>query len=145
MTIDSKPDWIKGIKDKMDYGWRYQGKKSGIQPDVSITLNNFDAEIEALADNGINGSSSLSCFQCGTCNAVCPYPLVITGNNRLSARRMLHEAQLGLIDFETEKIWLCVTWGACVERCPRGVEIMDLMRDLRRVEIGMGVGKIQNN
>ena len=145
MTIDSKPAWIKGIKDKLDYGWRYQGKKSGIQPDVSITLNNFDAEIEALADNGINGSSSLSCFQCGTCNAVCPYPLVITGNNRLSARRMLHEAQLGLIDFETEKIWLCVTCGACVEQCPRGIEIIDFMRDLRRVEVGMGVGKIPDS
>ena len=145
MTIDSKPDWIKGIKDKLDYGWRYQGKKSGIQPDASIILNNFDAEIEALADNGITDSSSLRCFQCGTCNAVCPYPLVATDNNKLSARRMLHEAQLGLIDFKTEKIWLCVTCGACVEQCPRGIEIIDFMRDLRRVEVGMGVGKIPDS
>lgn len=145
MTIDSKPDWIKGIKDKLDYGWRYQDKKSGIQPDVSIILNNFDAELEALADNSINSSSSLQCFQCGTCSAVCPYPKVITHNNRLSARRMLHEAQLGLIDFETEKVWLCVTCGTCVEQCPRGVEIIDFMRDLRRVEVSMGVGKIPDS
>lgn len=145
MTIGSKPDWIKGIKDKLDYGWRYKGKISGIQPDVSIILNKFDAEMEALADKGINGASSLRCFQCGTCNAVCPYPMVMTENNILSARIMIHEAQLGLIDFETEKIWLCVTCGACVEQCPRGVEIMDFMSGLRRIEIGIGVGKIPDS
>lgn len=145
MTTGSKPDWIKGIKDKLDYGWRYQGKKSRIQPDVSIMLNDFDAELEALTDKGINSSSSLRCFQCGTCIAVCPYPLVMKDDNRLSARRMLHEAQLGLLDFETEGIWLCATCGACVEQCPRGVEIMDFVRNLRRVEIGMGVGKIPDS
>lgn len=146
MTIDSKPDWIKGIKDKLDYGWRYKGKMSGIQPDASIILDGPNAEVdEILTAQGINSPSSMICFQCGTCNAVCPYPVVVTDNNRLSARIMLHEAQLGLIDFETEKIWLCVTCGACVEQCPRGVEIMDFMRDLRRVEIGIGVGKIPDS
>jgi Fe-S oxidoreductase len=58
---------------------------------------------------------------------------------------MLHETHLGLIDFEAEKIWLCVTCGACIEQCPREVEIIDFMRNLRRVEIGMGVGKIPDS
>jgi Fe-S oxidoreductase len=146
MTADSKPEWIKGIKDKLDYGWRYQGKKSGIQPDVSIIFDGANAEIaEILAEQGVNNSSSTICFQCGTCSAVCPHTLVTKDNNRLSARRMLHEAQLGLTDFETEEIWLCVTCSSCVQRCPRGVEIMDFMRDLRRIEVGLGVGKIPDS
>jgi Fe-S oxidoreductase len=145
MAIGSKPDWIKGIKDKLDYGWRYQGKKSEIQPDVSIMLNDFDSELEVLTDNGINGPSSLRCFQCGTCIAVCPYPVVMADNNRLSARRMLHEAQLGLTDFESEEIWTCTTCDTCVGQCPRGVEIIDFMRNLRRVEVELGVGKIPDS
>ena len=146
MSIGSKPAWIKGIKSKLDYGWRYYGNVSGILPDISIILNEFDAELEqVLAAKGINDSSSVSCFQCGTCSAVCPYTLVTTDRNGLSARRMLHETQLGLIDFESERIWLCVTCGACVRQCPRGVEIIDFMRALRRVETELGVGNIPDS
>ncbi|MBA7696248.1 Lactate utilization protein A [subsurface metagenome] len=145
MTIGSKPDWIKGIADKLDYHWRYKNI-IGILPDTSITLNEFDAEVEeALADKGINDFSSLGCFQCGTCTAICPYTPVAADKNGLSVRRMLHEAQLGLIDFESENIWRCVTCGACVGQCPRGVEVIDFMRDLRRVEIGLGVGKVPDS
>jgi Fe-S oxidoreductase len=146
MIIDSKPDWIKGIKDSLDYGWRYQGKKSGIQPDASIVLDGSNIETEeVLTASAFNASSPAVCFQCGTCNAVCPYDMIVTGKNALSSRKMLHEAQLGLIDYETEKMWLCVTCGACVERCPRGVDIIDFMGGLRRVEVGLGVGKIPDS
>ena len=30
--------------------------------------------------------------------------------------------------FESEDLWLCATCGNCVQRCPRGVEIIDVMR-----------------
>ena len=140
MTIESKPDWIKGIADKLDYRWRYKGI-TGILPDISIALNGLDAGIkEVLADKGIKDSYSISCLQCGTCSAICPYILVTTNSNGLSARRMLHEAQLGLTDFESEGIWSCTTCGTCVNQCPRGVEIIDFMRDLRRVVVEVGAG-----
>jgi Fe-S oxidoreductase len=146
MITDNRPDWIKGIKDKLDYGWRYQSKKSGIQPDVSIILDGSNIETEeALTASGFNASSCAACFQCGTCSAVCPYIMILDGKNGLSSRKMLHEAQLGLTDFENEKIWLCFTCGACVERCPRGIDIIGVMRDLRRVEVGLGVGKMPDS
>jgi Fe-S oxidoreductase len=55
---------------------------------------------------------------------------------------MIHQTQLGLVDFESEEIWLCTTCGACVERCPRGVEIIDIMRALRRVVVGLGAAAV---
>lgn len=145
MTLSSKPDWISGIKDRLDYGWRYQGKISGIQPDYSISLNDFDDEIEILRDRDVNNSLSFRCFQCGTCSVVCPYSKVTTGNGRLSARRLLHEAHLGIINFESENLWLCVTCRACVEQCPRDVEIIDFMRNLRKLEVDIGIGKIPDS
>ncbi len=60
-------------------------------------------------------------------------------------RRMIHQAQLGLVDFESEEVWRCVTCGACVKRCPRGVEIIDIMRALRRVIAEVGVAKVPDS
>jgi Fe-S oxidoreductase len=145
MTIGSKPDWIKGIAKELDYHWRYNDI-TGILPDISIILDESNTELDqALAAKGIKDSSWVSCFQCGTCRAVCPYTRVTTDVNGLSARRMLHEAQLGLTDFESEEIWTCTTCAACVKQCPRGVEIIDFMSNLRRVEVELGVGKIPDS
>jgi len=142
MSIGSRPDWIKGIQDRLDYHWRYSGHILGILPDVSIILNEADAElVQFMAAQGLDGSYEAACFQCGTCAAICPYTLIPNDNRSLSARRMLHERQLGLNTFEDD-IWLCTTCNNCVEQCPRGVEIIDFMRSLRRIRTELGVGNV---
>lgn len=77
------------------------------------------------------------CYQCGTCSATCPWNLV----RSFLIRRIMHQAQLGLVDLESDEMWLCATCGACVQRCPRGVEIIDVMRAMRRVIVEVGVAK----
>lgn len=84
------------------------------------------------------GDAFKLCYQCGTCTATCPWHLV----RRFPPRRMIHQAQLGLSEFEAEEMWQCVTCGACVERCPRGVEIIDIMRALRRSIVSLGVAEV---
>ena len=44
------------------------------------------------------------CYQCGTCTAVCPWNKV----RDFMVRRIMHQGQLGLIDFEDENVctWL---------------------------------------
>ncbi len=81
------------------------------------------------------------CYQCGTCTGTCPWNLV----RSFIVRKIMHRAQLGLIDFGDEDIWICATCGACVERCPRGVEIIDVMRAFRRVVSEVGVGKVPDS
>jgi Fe-S oxidoreductase len=146
MSIGSRPDWIKGIRHELDYGWRYHGDVKGILTDVSIVLDGFDVELaQFLALKDIALSSSASCFQCGTCNAVCPYTHIVTEGEILSARRMLHEKQLGLTTFEGEEMWMCTTCDSCVESCPRGVKVIDFMRDLRRVGVELYVGNVPDS
>lgn len=77
------------------------------------------------------------CYQCGLCTGSCPWNLV----RSFLVRRLIHQSQLGVVDFEADDVWLCATCGACVERCPRGVEIIDIMRALRRTVVALGVGK----
>ena len=81
------------------------------------------------------------CYQCGLCSATCPWNLV----RSFIVRRIMHQAQLGLADFESEEMWMCATCRACVQRCPRGVEIVDIMRAFRRVIVEVGVGKVPDS
>ena len=83
------------------------------------------------------GDAFKLCYQCGACTAACPWHIV----RNFPPRRMIHQAQLGLSDFEAEDMWLCVTCNACVQRCPRGVEIIDIMRALRRSITSLGVAQ----
>ncbi|MFC1937538.1 (Fe-S)-binding protein [Chloroflexota bacterium] len=78
------------------------------------------------------------CYQCGMCTGTCPWNLV----KSFSVRRMIHQAQLGLTDFEDEDIWTCVMCNACVVKCPRQIKQVDVMRALRRVIVEVGAGKI---
>jgi len=76
------------------------------------------------------------CYQCGLCTGTCPWNLV----RNFLVRRIMHEAQLGATDFGSEDVWTCVTCRACVQRCPRGVEIIDVMRAIRRAVASLGIG-----
>jgi len=87
------------------------------------------------------GGAFLSCYQCGLCSGTCPWNLV----RNFSTRSLIHQAQLGVVDFEDEDVWLCATCGACVKQCPREVEIIDVMRALRRTISEMGVGNIPDS
>jgi Fe-S oxidoreductase len=55
---------------------------------------------------------------------------------------MLLEARLGLTDFDSSDIWRCVTCNKCVQRCPRGVPIIDFMRSLRRAVTSLGIAEV---
>lgn len=81
------------------------------------------------------------CYQCGLCTAVCPWNRV----KSFTIRKLLHQAQLGLVDFEDEDMWTCVICNACVDRCPRGVRQLDIMRALRRVIVEVGAGKVPDS
>ncbi len=81
------------------------------------------------------------CYQCGNCTATCPWNTV----RSFLVRQAMHQAQLGVIDFEDEAMWLCVTCKACVDRCPRGVEIIDVWQALRRAITEFGIGGIPDS
>ncbi|MFC2005922.1 TusE/DsrC/DsvC family sulfur relay protein [Chloroflexota bacterium] len=82
-----------------------------------------------------------SCYQCGLCSGSCPWNLV----RNFIPRKIMHQTQLGLVDFEDEDVWLCLACGSCAQRCPRGVGTMDVMRDLRRVVTELGLAEVPDS
>ena len=95
--------------------------------------------VDIIKETG--GEELKLCYQCGLCTGVCPWNTV----RSFLVRRILHQAQLGLVDFEDEDMWLCVTCRACVERCPRSVGIIDIMKALRRGITELGIAKVPDS
>ncbi len=75
------------------------------------------------------------CYQCGTCDTLCPWNRVIN----FSMRRIVRQACFGMTEIETEDIWRCTTCGRCHYRCPRGVKTIDLTVSLRKIGSEYGV------
>jgi Fe-S oxidoreductase len=99
----------------------------------TVELAPFKVVIDGIKEAG--GEALKLCYQCGTCDTVCPWNRV----RSFLVRKLVHQAQLGVVPFESEDLWRCATCGNCVQRCPRGVAIIDLMRAMRRLLVPDGV------
>lgn len=99
----------------------------------TIPLAPFKVVIDGIKEAG--GEAFKLCYQCGKCEAVCPWNRV----RDFFIRRIIHEAQLGIVPFESEDLWRCVTCRYCIERCPRGVATIDIVRAMRRLLVPEGV------
>lgn len=91
------------------------------------TIAPFIEVIDEIKEAG--GDIFKMCFQCGLCDAVCPWNKV----RDFSMRRLIREAAFGLSEIEGEDIWRCTTCGMCPTQCPRGVKQIDISVALRRV------------
>ncbi len=99
----------------------------------TLPLEPFKMVIDGIKESG--GDVFKFCYHCGKCETVCPWNRV----RQFFVRKINHQAQLGVVPFEAEDIWLCVTCGRCGQRCPRGVETIEIMRAIRRLLVPDGV------
>jgi Fe-S oxidoreductase len=81
------------------------------------------------------GNTFNLCFQCGLCDAVCPWNRV----RDFSIRKIIRQAVFGMTEIENEDIWLCTTCGRCPQQCPRDVRHIDSGIALRRIAAEYGV------
>ena len=96
------------------------------------SMNAFLADV--LDTQG--GSLVLQCYQCGTCSGSCP----VFDDMEYGPRRILAMILSGMEAevLSSKDMWRCVSCYSCANRCPRGIEITDLMADLRRLAAERG-------
>jgi len=87
----------------------------------------FKEIIEVIKEKG--GDSFKYCYQCGRCDAVCPWNRV----RQFSMRKNIRQATFGLTEIENEEIWRCSTCGTCPSQCPRGVNQIEAGVALRKL------------
>jgi Fe-S oxidoreductase len=71
------------------------------------------------------------CFQCGTCTATCP----LADQGKLNVRRLIRLGAFGDGRPGTSAgapgLWSCTTCAQCNVGCPRGVDVVGVVRHLR--------------
>jgi len=69
------------------------------------------------------------CYQCGKCSAGCPAAYTMSE----SPNRILRLLQLGLYDraLAQNSYWVCSSCETCTARCPRDVQVKEIMEVLR--------------
>ena len=99
---------------------------------MSQAVTPFLEMSQAIMEAG--GEALKKCYQCGTCTGTCPW----TPITHFNIRKLVRYGQLGLEGIE-EFMWGCSTCKFCVDRCPRGVEIIDVVTAIRNVYSGGGM------
>ena len=83
------------------------------------------------------------CMQCGECTGSCP----VSGKSRLNIRRHVREAsytvfpltmQPALNIYQNSEIWDCTTCSTCAYRCPRSVNLVEILIGLRGLLVEEG-------
>ncbi|RLI08271.1 heterodisulfide reductase [Candidatus Bathyarchaeota archaeon] len=85
----------------------------------------FKAKVAELSGEEID-----LCFQCGACSSGCP----LTAEMDLLPSKVIRYVQLGEeAVLESKTIWVCSTCFNCEVRCPRGIDIANVMEALRQL------------
>jgi heterodisulfide reductase subunit C len=83
------------------------------------------------------GESILSCHQCGVCSGSCPNVLWMD----YSPRKIIALTRAGKRQevLSSNSMWCCATCHLCTVRCPRGIEMPELMHVLESIAIREGL------
>ena len=77
----------------------------------------------------------LGCIQCGKCTGGCP----VSVRSSLNIRKLIYRSLIKIKDKNKDLgIWECTTCSTCSIRCPKGVNVVDYIIDLRSDEIERG-------
>lgn len=79
----------------------------------------------------LSGQNLLACYQCGKCSAGCP----AVSQMDILPNQIIRYAQLGLKDdlLKSKAIWICASCMTCNARCPKGINIAEVIEALRQI------------
>jgi heterodisulfide reductase subunit C len=95
----------------------------------------YDFVEEIASEPG--GELIRSCHQCGVCSGSCPNVLWMD----YSPRKVIALARAGKRQevLSSNSMWCCATCHLCTVRCPRGIEMPELMHVLENIAIREGL------
>jgi len=90
----------------------------------------------------LSGEKVDLCFQCGACSSGCP----MTQEMDYLPSKIIRMVQMGLEEaLETKTIWICMTCFNCQVRCPRGIDIANVMEALRQLVLRKKYNRVSLN
>jgi quinone-modifying oxidoreductase subunit QmoC len=80
------------------------------------------------------GETFMSCLQCGICTSVCPWNRILSYSPRQILRQLTLET--GSEASVDQAVWNCVTCNACGVNCPRDIDIINVIKAVRALNVG---------
>ena len=79
----------------------------------------------------LSGQNLLVCYQCGKCSAGCP----AVSKMDILPNQIIRFAQLGFKDelLQSRSIWICASCMTCNTRCPKGINIAEVLEAIRQI------------
>ena len=98
--------------------------------------SNFVAKVEELS-----GQNLMVCYQCGKCSAGCP----AVSSMDILPNQIIRLAQLGLQDelSRSKSIWICASCMTCNTRCPKGINIAEVIEAIRQIILRKGKDQVK--
>jgi heterodisulfide reductase subunit C/nitrate reductase gamma subunit len=128
--------------------------REAIEPGTSpaqetLPATSLDREFKSVLGLSDQASTFSVCFGCQTCTTVCPVvacyenPQEILG---LLPHQIMHSCGLGLRDlaFGSGMLWDCLTCYRCLEECPQGVQVTDVLYELKNLAIRQAKEKLSD-
>lgn len=96
---------------------------------INISKNKVKDDF-VLKIQELSGQNLLACYQCGKCSAGCP----AVSDMDILPNQIIRFAQLGLKDelLKSKAIWICASCMTCNARCPKGINIAEVIEALRQ-------------
>lgn len=98
---------------------------------VKIYSDKRSKELEQIFQ--ISGQRIQDCIQCGKCSASCP----ASEGMDILPHQVIRLLQTGELDkvIESKTIWSCASCFTCSERCPRDIDIENVLEAVRLIVI----------
>jgi len=98
---------------------------SGLYVTYGPENSRLKSKLEELSGENID-----LCMQCGACSSGCP----LTDEMDLLPSTVIRYAMLGMKEvLESKTPWICITCFNCEVRCPRGIDIANVMEAVRQM------------
>lgn len=101
-----------------------------------IKREEFDPDFSKIVEK-LSDADIYACYQCGVCSGGCPVSFMMD----YTPRQILRMVQLGMKDkvLSSTTIWLCSSCNTCFTRCPREIELPEVMASLKSIAIKEGI------
>jgi len=101
----------------------------------TVKREQFDASFSRFVEDAA-GTDIYACYQCGMCSGGCPVSFMMD----YTPRQIMRMAQLGMKEdvLSSTTIWLCASCNTCFTRCPREIDLPEVMATLKSRAIKEG-------
>ena len=105
---------------------------SNIELKEPVKITDMDPEFKYEIAKTDEGKTILYCYQCGTCSSSCQSACA-----DLYPHQIIRMALLGLKKevLNSKSIWVCTTCYDCIERCPQGVEVANVLFAIKNIAV----------